>query len=236
MIKWLKGLFNNNSNEEGISPSSYFDVVKGKRTEVTDESLDKYYENCMALVSKYEITGQTKAINKLKHLTECIEKEREAIQQGVNTFVYRDDVFEYIEDVAKKVIKVIELENYARDIPDEVFIQYNKVKDIFDEFYVVYTDYTGKEERKEEVSKREKDPILFGAFKKRDENTVFLNDRLYFIGDWEDEYCDLTLEKMTVEYKQEKHRDIQKQVATPEDLEVLKDLLKDDTSKTLKIG
>jgi len=40
----------------------------------------------------------------------------------------------------------------------------------------------------EKEKEKAKDPILFGVMK---------NSRnLYFIADWEDEYCDLTLSKM----------------------------------------
>jgi hypothetical protein len=40
---------------------------------------------------------------------------------------------------------------------------------------------------KEEIA-RKKDPILFGLIEDR--------RRLYFVGDWEDEYCNLTLDKI----------------------------------------
>jgi hypothetical protein len=39
---------------------------------------------------------------------------------------------------------------------------------------------------------------LFGSF----ENSQNVNDRLYFIGDWVDEYCDLTLNKFLTDYQQ----------------------------------
>ena len=45
-------------------------------------------------------------------------------------------------------------------------------------------------------SKPEKDPIIFGAFIQRGKD-VLMSERLYYIADWIDEYCDLTLEKLT---------------------------------------
>ncbi len=59
----------------------------------------------------------------------------------------------------------------------------------------VFTDYTGtvKPELKKKKAK-EKDPILLGAFV--DTKTRTKLERFYFLGDWIDEYCDLTLEKM----------------------------------------
>lgn len=38
------------------------------------------------------------------------------------------------------------------------------------------------------AQKAKKDPILFGVIRN--------SDKLYYIADWVDEYCDLTLEKM----------------------------------------
>ena len=84
-----------------------------------------------------------------------------------------------------------------REVPDDLVEVVTKTKDIFDAFYVVFTDYTGIEERKVDKERRDKDPILFGSFK----NSTNVADRFYFLGDWVDEYCDLTLDKLIVEYK-----------------------------------
>lgn len=196
-----------------LSPSNYFDAIKGNRFKVTDEELDKYYETCKVLLDKYGDMGQKRGFNKLTHLISCIDKERKIINEGVEYFVYRDDVFEYIEDVSKKVVKITELKNYMRDIPTDVVEKYKSVEEYFDEFYVLYTDFTGKEERKFEVKSRDdKDPILFGVFKEEIDEMNFINDRMYVIADWIDEYCDLTLEKMITEFKKVKGR---KDVALP---------------------
>lgn len=61
--------------------------------------------------------------------------------------------------------------------------------------------------RNEEEEKRreiEKDPILFGViYPHTEEERALIGDayeRLYFIDDWIDEYCDLTLESLTRDY------------------------------------
>ena len=101
------------------------------------------------------------------------------------------------------------MEKYPRSIPDEVVekIQLLREKDIFDRFYVVFTDYTGEVEKQVEVEKRRKDPIIFGAFEQRLEGVWDILDRFYYIADWEDEYCDLTLAKM-VDAMSKKKKDI----------------------------
>ena len=139
---------------------------------------------------------------------------------GITTFIYRDDIEEYIDDIAKDTVKIIELERYEREIPDEIVSIIEQVKDKFDQLYILFTDYTGKVERQVEKERRQKDPILFGTFENEITKTVI--DRFYFLGDWEDEYCDLTLDKMVNEVEISKKRNIVRTVNTPEDIEELK--------------
>lgn len=119
---------------------------------------------------------------------------------GVTTFIYKDTIEDYIANVAENTVKIIELSRYTREIPDELVGTIEKTKPLFDEFYVLFTDYTGREERKVDKERRDKDPILFGVFK----NSSTVADRFYFLGDWVDEYCDLTLDKMVEEYTKAK--------------------------------
>lgn len=189
-----------------LTPSEYFEIIKDKKNKINDEQLNEIYNNCLVLLNKYKITGQTKAMKKLIFHLETIEKEREIVKLGIDTFIYRDDIEEYIDNISKDTVKIIELENYEREIPDEIVDAWAKVKDKFDKAYVVFTDYTGKLEKQIEKERRDKDPILFGTFQDQDSQTVI--DRFYFIGDWEDEYCDLTLDKMVNEVKQHTKKDI----------------------------
>ena len=203
-----------------LSPSEYFEQVKERKNHITDEDLRKVYDNCLELLNKYKITGQKKGMKKLMFHLECIEKEREIVKMGINTFIYRDDIEEYIDNVAKDTVKIIELENYEREIPDEIVNLIAEVKDKFDQLYVVFTDYTGKIERQVKKERREKDPILFGTFQNQTNRTVI--DRFYYLGDWEDEYCDLTLDKMVNETGKSGKRNIVKTISTPDAIEELK--------------
>lgn len=211
------------SGEKEYTPTEYFEFLKSKKQQITDEELSIVYDNVLFLINKYKTTGQTSGLRKLLFHIECIEKEREIIKSGINTFVYKDDIEEFIDNVSKDVVKIIELRNYEREVPDEIVSVLNGIKDKFDEFYVVFTDYTGKAEKQVEKARRDKDPILFGVFKNEDSRSI--SDRFYYIGDWEDEYCDLTLDKMVGEFKKVKDKDIQWEISTPEDLEELKDQL-----------
>lgn len=209
--------------ESQLTPQQYFEQVKERKHNITDEELVKVYDNCLELLNKYKITGQKKGMRKLMFHLECIEKEREIVKMGINTFIYRDDIEEYIDTVAKDTVKIIELENYEREIPDEIVEVIAATKYKFDQLYVVFTDYTGKVERQIEKERRDKDPILFGTFQNQSNRTVI--DRFYYLGDWEDEYCDLTLDKMVNETEKAGKRNIVKTISTPSDIEELKEQL-----------
>lgn len=209
--------------ESQLTPQQYFEQVKERKHNITDEELVKVYDNCLELLNKYKITGQKKGMRKLMFHLECIEKERKIVKMGINTFIYRDDIEEYIDTVAKDTVKIIELENYEREIPDEIVEVIAATKDKFDQLYVVFTDYTGKVERQIEKERRDKDPILFGTFQDQSNRTVI--DRFYYLGDWEDEYCDLTLDKMVNETEKAGKRNIVKTISTPSDIEELKEQL-----------
>lgn len=213
-----------NVTEEGkLTPQQYFDAVKERKHSIDDEQLKAVYDNCLELLNKYKITGQVKGIEKLMFHLSCIEKEREIVKLGINTFVYRDDIEFYISNVASDVVKIIDLESYEREIPDEIVDIISQVKDKFDQLYIVFTDYTGKVERQITNERRAKDPILFGTFQNGKTRSVV--DRFYYLGDWVDEYCDLTLDKMVNETKSVGKRNIIRTIKTPEDIEELKEQL-----------
>jgi hypothetical protein len=80
--------------------------------------------------------------------------------------------------------------DFVRPIPETVLEEKRKCDDslLFDNYLVLHYDpdnkATTEKARAAEVQKR-KDPILFGVVK---------NSRnLYFVADWKDELCDLTI-------------------------------------------
>ena len=201
------------NEQRELNPSEYFEIVKARKQTVTDEDLSRIYDNCLELLNKYKITGQTAGMRKLLFHLQSVEAEREIVKMGITTFIYRDDIEEYIDNIAKDTVKIIELEKYEREIPDEIVAIIGQVKDKFDQLYILFTDYTGKVERQVEKERRQKDPILFGTFQNEQTKTVI--DRFYFLGDWEDEYCDLTLDKMVSEMSKE-GKDIIRPVCIPD--------------------
>ncbi len=211
---------NNELNNPKITPAEYFQIVKERKQTITNETLQSVYDNCLFLLEKCKRTGQIETMKKIIFHLESIEKEKKLIDLGVNKFIYRDDIDTYIDDVADNAVVLIDLEHYTREIPDEIVETIEKTKDIFDKMYVVFTDYTGKERKKIEKEKRVKDPILFGVFTNVTTRTT--NERFYFLGDWIDEYCNLTFDKLVGETNRKLNKNIEITIKTPEDIEELK--------------
>lgn len=227
-----------------LTPQEYFDAMKDKKNTVTSEDLKKIYENCLELANKYRITGQIRGLRKIIFCMESIEKEQQLVDMGITTFIYKDDIDFYIDTVtntrnrSERPIKIIELERYEREIPDEIVDVIDKTKELFDQMYIIYTDYTGKEERKIEAEKKQKDPIFFGTFQNREKKVCI--DRFYYLGDWVDEFCDLTLDKMINE-TEKLGRNIVRTITTPKDVEELREYIdahyeieKDSISKIVR--
>lgn len=178
-----------------ISTHEYFERLKNSKHEMTELGLAQFYENCLIMKDKFIKLNQVDALKKLIFLIETIKKEKQCLDLGINLYVDKTSIDEFIENVRSNNIAFIELSRYERVIPDDIAEKAIAAKDIFDNMYVLFTDYTHQHEKKHEV---EHDPILFGTF----EENNFIHDRFYFIGDWIDEYCDLTLEKFISEYKE----------------------------------
>lgn len=178
--------------EKLLSPAEYFETIKGKIEEETSENVKRLFSVTMNQLKRFMITGQKTAAKELYSRCIYLEKEMQLLEKGITKYVLRNEIDNYIDNVADECVCVIEMCNFDRDIPDEIIDKVAETMDIFDQFFVVFTDYTGEKRSKVEAERRDKDPILFG--------NIFINGmvspKMYFLGDWVDEYCDLTLDKM----------------------------------------
>lgn len=221
--------FLNKAKKKKETPNEIFNKLKETKKEVSVESLDEYYKNASLIAESFIQTRQIDSLEKLTYLMSCVEREKEVLKYGINQYIFRDDIEEFLDkrDIQASNIKLIELEDYPRIIPEDIRKKIEKTKNIFDKMYVLFTDYSGavtKEQiRDGKIKSKDKDPILFGTFQKIDRsNDAFaritsrlMNDKFYVIGDWVDEYCDLTLDKLVAMTS----NDIVKEITVPRTLE-----------------
>ena len=215
-------------NESEISPSTYFDYVKGLKNKINEEEIQLIIDNALKMINKCKITKQTEMAKQISHQVDLALRELNAARNGFDIFVNRKDIESYIDNVENKCIKIIELSRYTREIPEEVMDKVEKALEIFDEMYIIFTDYTLKETKKVAKERRDKDPILFGAFIDKDSDDskkIYVENRLFFIADWVEERCDLTLEEIVKDVKGKSGKDITYKVTTPKDEEEIKKYL-----------
>ena len=203
---------------EQITPKELMEQIKSMKTKITNDDLQSFYNVCLEKLDKYIVTGQIDACKKIKFLIDNVSREYKLIENGIDTFVYFNDIKEYINQVKDKQISIIELSRYEREIPDEIIdvISMCRENNLFDEYIILFTDYQKEMSKKTAKQDREKDPILFGMMYNEETNTAC--PRFYYLGDWEDEYCDLTLEKMLSKIGQDKAHNISKPVRTIDEL------------------
>lgn len=213
-------------NVEDVTPTVYFDYVKDMKKDIADENLQNVAENCLTLLKKTKITGQTKAAEKIFNQYSLIMRELKATTFGFTTIVYKSDIEKFITDISKHPVKIIELENYPREVDDSVLdkLIIAKENELFDEYYILFTDYSMKETKKVAKERRDKDPILFGAFKSVDNNDI-PEQRFFYIGDWVDEYCELTLEEMLAQYEKSENVGAKYNIEIPKDVDELKEYI-----------
>jgi len=179
-----------------VPPKVFFKFIKSKLGEVEQEALKLRLNKLKRLVVSAEDLGQQALFEQLSLQLSIALKEQEAAACGYSRRIPKEVIDRFIKrGMTGKVIKFSTLDKFPRTIPANVAKKIKTCQDtlIFDTFHILFIDYTGEKELKTNKEKiREKDPILFGAFS-------FAPDTLYYILDWVDPYCDLTLSKLLEE-------------------------------------
>ena len=216
-------------DKDNITPSVYFDYVKGLKEKLDRDEYAIIIDSGLKMIEKCKITKQTAMAKEISHQVELALRELHAANEGFDIFVNRKAIEKYISDVEGKAIKIIELSEYTREIPEDVMDIVSKASEIFDQMYIVFTDYTKKESKRVAKERRDKDPILFGAFQDKEtdnKNRIYIEDRLFFIADWVDDKCDLTLQEIVRQTSGKENEVLTYKVNTPEDIDSVKKYLR----------
>ncbi|MFA5202796.1 MAG: hypothetical protein WC708_00070 [Lentisphaeria bacterium] len=134
--------------------------------------------------------GQTALLEKLKKGLMTYRNETQLVAINSRKYITEDDLVRFVKQ-AKKGLRLDWVGNFIRMIPSDILNRKIKMDDlgIFDNYVVLHYDPDKKSwaETKAEIAAR-RDPILFGLMSG--------SRNLYFVGDWIDEKCDLTLEQI----------------------------------------
>lgn len=170
-----------------ISPDVFFQKLKKtkKEIQIIDGILDKYFKQ----IEQAEKLGQTALVERMKDDIEVVKAEALAVVCGVKEYLTQSQIDKLLKKSTKN-IEITPIKNFVRPIPGKLVSIKEKLdtEKVFAEYVVMH--YDPKKENTELTKKekdRKKDPIMFGIIKG--------SRNFYFIGDWTDEYCDLTLKE-----------------------------------------
>ena len=188
---WIKRLIKRFEKKEEtfeLDAVDFFTNVKSTTKESAEKYVNRVSKYLTAIYNAYSV-GQTALIQNL--IKNIITNKYESVLYSEGYYYVITE--KQIVDFAKKTEKGISLtyiKNYAKPLPQEVIDKINEVNnlEVFDNYVILHYDPEGEVylETEKEKEKR-KDPILFGL--------IGGSDKLYYITDWVDEYCDLTLDE-----------------------------------------
>ena len=174
-----------------ISPRLYFKFVKSKLKQSEQETLKKRLGNLTALYKDAKLIGQDGLADELKTKIAITIREQEVSVCGYGKYVFKKDIDKFKNIVTDRTIGFCKLDEFPRPIKSDVRVKIKEAqeRDVFDEYWVLYFNPDKTEAKKSNEKKiMEKDPILFGKF-------TYDPERYFHIVSWEDDWCDLTIDK-----------------------------------------
>lgn len=195
IISVLKNFFKNKKEEKQKKEiEKKFDVIRffSNVKLSTKEEANKYkdrldeYISCIGYAEK---SGQKALKTRLFQNLVINKYESILYAKGFYKVLSEENLVKFAKD-CPKALSLDYISNYVRTIPLNVLTKKISIDEleIFDNYVILHydpeddgTEQTDEEKAKEAEKKR--DPILFGL--------IAGSNKLYYIADWEDEYCDL---------------------------------------------
>lgn len=136
--------------------------------------------------------GQKSLVEQITKEWEVRKFENALFAKGMKRYISEKQLLKFVEG-CERGLCLDWVRHFTRPIPKEVIEA--KIKcdtdGFFDNYVVLHFDPqdkgTTKKDRDAEAEKK-KDPILFGVMRG--------SRKLYFVGDWKDEFCDLTFQQI----------------------------------------
>ena len=172
--------------------SEFFSKVKMTTSELDVAVIDDILGKYETVVGNARNNNQVALVEKIEDYVKVMKYEAVLAASKFNKYVSEEDIVKFHElaSVHEKYntgLMLTYIKNFVKIIPDDVTklkMEADALK-VFDNYVILHYDPSGKSVEK---TKKEKDLILFGVIQD--------SRKLYYIGDWIDEYCDLTLDKL----------------------------------------
>jgi hypothetical protein len=177
-----------------IDVVKFFEDIKLSVNELEQTKIDNILSKYKITLANAKMNNQISLIERLNEYAGLLKMELILSASEFNKYLTEEDIVNFhdkasIHDKFQTNLCLTYVKNFVKIIPNEISELRKKADElkVFDNYVILHYDPTGKavEDTKEEKEKK-KDPILFGVIKD--------STKLYYIGDWIDDYCDLTLD------------------------------------------
>lgn len=174
-------------DEKYMDALQFFSLVKASSKESVITYRDRVSDYLKSIHNAVTV-GQTALVEDLLRGLVTNKYESVLFAEGLYYVVNESQMVSFVKQ-CEKGIKLEYIKNFTRPMPQDIVDKIAKINqlEVFDNYVVLYYDPDGKiyKETAKEEAKR-KDPIIFGV--------IAGSEKLYYVADWIDEYCDLTLE------------------------------------------
>lgn len=180
--------------ENKMNISEFFTDVKASLTEEEGSIYAKRIGDFTTYMRFADMSGQTALCEKLNRQAAVAKYESILYAKGLVRAI-SEDTLKTLAENAPSTLCLDYVANYIRRIPLEAVkkkVEADKLM-VFDNYVILHYDKeddntakTEEEIKQEEEARR--DPILFGV--------IANSNKLYYVCDWIDDTCDLTLEKV----------------------------------------
>lgn len=171
-----------------FKPIVAFRFIKTRFNILQQRKLTARLERVCKMLETAKLCNQMALRDKIMDKFGQFLREQEMIACGFTKYIEKNILQAFVDSCEKKVITMTKMQNYIRMIPKSVCQKLERAKKakLFDEYLVFHTDPDDKSIEKTREEK--KDPILFGV--------ITESSRYYVINDWEDKFCDITMDKI----------------------------------------
>jgi len=171
-----------------ISAKEFFESIKNSAEEL--ELANERFLNYEKSIAYLKRTGQIAILERMEYDLEIHRAETQLYATGFRKLVTEANVVEFASKSCRE-LRLDWIKNFTRLIPEKVLEAKEKCDEnhIFDNYVIMHYDpYKDGVLKTLNEIEAEKDPILFGV--------IAGSNKLYYIGDWVDEYCNLTFDKL----------------------------------------
>lgn len=188
--KWFGWLFIFQANKQEktkLTAGQFFAHIKTSVKNI--EPYQKRVEDYLQVANKAKQMGQTALYEQLVRDAAIVKYESLLLTSNFKTCITEAQVIKFYKE-SPRGMSLTWVDNFTRIIPQKAYDQKliaDELK-VFDNYVILH--YDPKQKSFALTQKQiadQKDPILFGV--------IAGINKLYYIADWVDEYCDLTLQQ-----------------------------------------